>query len=134
MSGRSFFVQADGAEVHQVVCLGQQSNQNDTADAEPICDAVSRPAMGFVPIKNVEQQPVLALHRVQQDLTSCRPLSGDRTGPVTQSEKNSTGRNGREPKVNDRIAARPTTAVFWLSPTSTSGRLEALPRTGAAKR
>ena len=33
---------------------------NDAADAAAICEAVTRPSMRFVPIKNVEQQGVLA--------------------------------------------------------------------------
>jgi transposase len=39
------------------------SNKNDVADAEAICEAVTRPSMRFVPIKNIEQQAVLSLHR-----------------------------------------------------------------------
>jgi transposase len=45
-----------------------KTNKNDAADAEAICEAVDRPHMRFVPIKNVEQQAVLALHRVRQGL------------------------------------------------------------------
>ena len=45
-----------------------KTNKNDAADAEAICEAVTRPSMRFVPIKNVEQQAVLALHRVRQGL------------------------------------------------------------------
>ena len=33
-----------------------KSNKNDAADAEAICEAVTRPNMRFVPIKSVEQQ------------------------------------------------------------------------------
>ena len=33
-----------------------KTNKNDAADAEAICEAVARPNMRFVPIKNVEQQ------------------------------------------------------------------------------
>jgi transposase len=33
-----------------------KSNKTDAADAEAICEAVSRPSMRFVPLKNVEQQ------------------------------------------------------------------------------
>src|SRR5579859_7780885 len=40
-------------------------NKTDAADAEAICEAVSRPNMRFVPIKSVEQQSILALHRVR---------------------------------------------------------------------
>ena len=32
-----------------------KTNKNDAADAEAICEAVSRPSMRFVPIKSVEQ-------------------------------------------------------------------------------
>lgn len=43
-----------------------KSNKNDAADAEAIYEAVARPNMRFVPIKSVEQQAVLSLHRVRQ--------------------------------------------------------------------
>jgi len=49
-----------------------KSNKNDAADAEAICEAVSRPSMRFVPIKNVEQQSVLSLHRVRQGFVKAR--------------------------------------------------------------
>ena len=38
-------------------------NKNDAADAEAICEAVSRPSMRFVPVKTVEQQSALLMHR-----------------------------------------------------------------------
>lgn len=43
-----------------------KTNKNDMADAEAICEAVSRPNMHFVPIKNLEQQALIALHRARQ--------------------------------------------------------------------
>ena len=49
-----------------------KTNKNDAADAEAICEAVSRPNMRFVPVKNVEQQSVLALHRVRQGFVKAR--------------------------------------------------------------
>lgn len=49
-----------------------KTNKNDAADAEAICEAVSRPNMRFVPVKNVEQQAVLALHRVRQSFVKAR--------------------------------------------------------------
>ena len=49
-----------------------KSNKNDAADAEAICEAVSRPSMRFVPVKNVEQQAVLSLHRVRQGFVKAR--------------------------------------------------------------
>lgn len=49
-----------------------KTNKNDAADAEAICEAVTRPNMRFVPIKNIEQQSVLALHRVRQGFVKAR--------------------------------------------------------------
>jgi transposase len=49
-----------------------KTNKNDARDAEAICEAVSRPNMRFVPIKNVEQQALLAVHRVRQGFVSAR--------------------------------------------------------------
>ncbi|RQN33369.1 IS110 family RNA-guided transposase [Paraburkholderia tropica] len=49
-----------------------KSNKNDAADAEAICEAVGRPSMRFVPIKNIEQQSVLSLHRVRQGFVKAR--------------------------------------------------------------
>ena len=49
-----------------------KTNKNDAADAEAICEAVARPNMRFVPIKNTEQQAVLALHRVRQGYIKAR--------------------------------------------------------------
>ncbi|CAG9179549.1 hypothetical protein LMG23994_04196 [Cupriavidus pinatubonensis] len=49
-----------------------KTNKNDAADAEAICEAVARPNMRFVPLKNVEQQAVLALHRVRQGFVGAR--------------------------------------------------------------
>jgi len=49
-----------------------KSNKNDQADAEAICEAVARPNMRFVPIKSVEQQDVLSIHRIRSRLVRNR--------------------------------------------------------------
>lgn len=49
-----------------------KTNKNDAADAEAICEAVARPNMRFVAVKNVEQQAVLSLHRVRQGFVQAR--------------------------------------------------------------
>jgi transposase len=49
-----------------------KSQKNDAADAEAICEAVTRPSMRFVPIKSIEQQAILAVHRVRQGLVKLR--------------------------------------------------------------
>ena len=43
-----------------------KTHKTDATDAEAICEAVSRPNMRFVPIKSIEQQSALSLHRVRQ--------------------------------------------------------------------
>jgi transposase len=48
--------------------------KNDTADAEAICEAVTRPTMRFVPIKSAEQQSVLVLHRTRDLLIRQRTM------------------------------------------------------------
>ncbi|MFC5474608.1 IS110 family transposase [Paraherbaspirillum soli] len=49
-----------------------KANKNDAADAEAICEAVSRPNMRFVAIKTEEQQAILSLHRVRQSFVKAR--------------------------------------------------------------
>jgi transposase len=53
---------------HEVVLVAPQHvkayvrrNKNDAADAEAICEAISRPRTRFVPVKTVEQQAALML-------------------------------------------------------------------------
>ena len=54
-----------------------KSNKNDLVDAEGICEAVARPNMRFVPLKNVDQQAVLALHRARQGFVKARTAQGN---------------------------------------------------------
>jgi transposase len=49
-----------------------KSNKNDMRDAEAIAEAVTRPSMRFVPIKDVAQQDIQALHRVRERLVTAR--------------------------------------------------------------
>ena len=44
------------------------SGKNDANDAAAICEASSRPGMHFVPVKSVEQQSVLCVHRLREGL------------------------------------------------------------------
>jgi transposase len=49
-----------------------KTNKHDAADAEAICEAVTRPTMRFVPVKTAEQQAILALHRARQGYVKAR--------------------------------------------------------------
>lgn len=46
--------------------MSGRRGKNDAADAAAICEAVTRPQMRFVPIKDEHQQATLTLHRTRQ--------------------------------------------------------------------
>jgi len=51
------------------------TGKNDANDAAAICEAASRPHMRFVPVKSIEQQSLLCVHRLREgvkaDRTAC---------------------------------------------------------------
>lgn len=49
-----------------------KGNKTDRNDASAICEAAGRPGMRFVALKTVEQQQVLALHRLRQGAIKAR--------------------------------------------------------------
>ena len=53
-----------------------KTNKHDAADAEGCCEAVRRPTMRFVPVKDEMQQALLMLHRI------CDRLIAERTGTI----------------------------------------------------
>jgi transposase len=70
---------------HQVKLMAPQfvkpyvkSNKNDMRDAEAIAEAVTRPTMRFVPLTDVGQQDIQALHRVRERLI------GERTALINE--------------------------------------------------
>ncbi len=71
-------LQALGHEVRlmpaQYVKAYVKRQKNDAADAEAICEAVRRPSMRFVPVKGVEQQAALMLHRSRDLLVRQRTM------------------------------------------------------------
>jgi transposase len=46
--------------------MAGKSGKNDAADAQAICEAVRRPHMRFVPVKDESQQAMQCLHRIRQ--------------------------------------------------------------------
>jgi transposase len=48
--------------------------KSDALDAEAICEAVQRPTMRFVPIKTVERQAILMIHRARSLLVRQRTM------------------------------------------------------------
>src|SRR4030095_1372134 len=49
-----------------------KSHKNDPGDAEAICEAVTRPTMRCVPIKEVAQQDLQSLHRARERVVKAR--------------------------------------------------------------
>jgi transposase len=54
-----------GHEVRLMPAAYVKRGKNDAADAEAICEAVTRQTMRFVPVKSREQQAALSLHRAR---------------------------------------------------------------------
>lgn len=46
--------------------MSGKHGKNDAADAAAICEAATRPKMRFVPMKSVDQQAIVCVHRVRQ--------------------------------------------------------------------
>jgi transposase len=78
-AGAHYWARRLQAQGHTVKLMAPQfvkpyvkANKTDAADAETICEAVTRPSMRFVPIKNCDQQAVLSLHRARQGFVKTR--------------------------------------------------------------
>ena len=56
----------------------RQGGKNDGNDAEAICEAVGRPKTRFVPVKSVEQQAILSVHRARQGFVEERTATLNR--------------------------------------------------------
>ncbi len=54
-----------------------QTNKTDAADAQAIWEAVQRPKMRFVALKDEGQQSVLALHRMREQLVKLRTMQSN---------------------------------------------------------
>lgn len=58
--------------------LSGKRGKNDAADAAAICEAVARPNMRFVPVKSIEQQCELTVHRARQGFVAQRTATINR--------------------------------------------------------
>ena len=82
--GAHYWARKLQAQGHTVKLMAPQfvkpyvkANKTDAADAEAICEAVNRPTMRFVPIKNIEQQAILSVHRARQGFVRVRTAQGN---------------------------------------------------------
>ena len=100
-----------------------KANKSDARDAEAICEAVGRPSMRFVPVKTLEQQSVLSLHRARQGFVAARTAQANQIRGLlsefgiviakgySTDRGSSTGysRGGGERPVRDEPCAVPAT-------------------------
>jgi transposase len=58
--------------------MSGKRGKNDASDAAAICEAVTRPNMRFVPLKSIEQQSQLLVHRARQGFVQQRTATINR--------------------------------------------------------
>jgi transposase len=82
--GAHYWARVLGALGHEVKLLPPQyvkpyvkRGKNDAADAEALCEAMSRPTMRFVPVKSAEQQAALMLAGIRDRLIVRRTQLGN---------------------------------------------------------
>lgn len=78
-SGAHFWARRFREQGHEVKLIAPQfvkpyvkSNKNDRADAEAICEALTRPNMRFVSVKAITQHDLQSLHRIRERLVKGR--------------------------------------------------------------
>ncbi|CDH20682.1 transposase (fragment) [Xenorhabdus bovienii str. kraussei Quebec] len=78
-AGSHYWARILTAQGHNVKLMPPQfvkpyvkTNKNDMADAEAICEAVTRPNMRFVSIKTAEQQSLLSIYRARSGFVKAR--------------------------------------------------------------
>src|SRR3970040_2404704 len=83
-AGAHHWARALGAHGYRVKLMAPQfvkpyvkSKKTERNDAAAICEAMSRPSMRFVEVKNVEQQDIQAVHRGRSELCSQRTRQGN---------------------------------------------------------
>ena len=83
--------------------------KTDAADAEAVCEAVTRPTMRFVPIKTKEQQTALMLHRTRQLLVRQRAMLSN---AVRRHLARTRHRVGQWPQWNGRASQERLGLIF----------------------
>ena len=90
--------------------------KNDTADAEALCEAMSRPTMRFVPVKTAEQQAALMMVALRDRLIRNRTqLSNAIRGYAAEFGFTAARGMAHIDPLLDRIQADPDTCPSWLA-------------------
>jgi transposase len=96
--------------------------KNDAADAEALCEAMSRPTMRFVPVKTAEQQAALMLVSVRDRLIRNRTQLANAIRGYA-AEFGLTAAKGMATSVRCSSASRPMRACPpWLASCSPAGQ------------
>ena len=100
-------------------------DKHDVADAEAICEAVRRPSMRFVPIKAVEQQSALMMHRARDLLIRQRTM-------LVNALRGHLAEFGlvEAQGIQTRIAGLETQVLAWHKSNPVSQRLATIPGIG----
>ncbi len=93
--------------------MSGKQGKNDAADAAAICEAVTRPNMRFVPLKDEHQQAALCLHRTRQGFIEERTGTYNRVRGLL-SEFGIVLPQSPE-KLRSHIAARMDALPGWAS-------------------
>src|SRR5258708_7097678 len=103
-------------------------HKNDAADAEAICEAVTRPNMRFVPTKTAEQQSCLMLHRTRHLFIRQQTaiINSIRAHLAEFGIVAPVGRGGVE-QLLKVVADANDTRLPWHRSNETSKRLDAIP-------
>ena len=105
--------------------------KNDAADAEALCEAVTRPSMRFVPVKSKERQAACMLMTVRERLVSVKSQLSNAfrsyaaefgiVGPAGRQNVDGThqaGARGRQPAGNGAGSLPPSGARVCRGPSS----------------
>ena len=85
--------------------LSGKRGKNDAADAAAICEAVTRPNMRFVPIKSIEQQGQLMVHRARRGAhRRCYRIAHARVPCILQMPRQAAGAHGIQRALQHRLA------------------------------
>jgi transposase len=107
-----------------------RAGKNDTNDAEAICEAMGRPRMRYVPIKDAAQQAILIIHRVRKGVVGEQNRVANRLrgllaefGVVVNTGLDSLKRDWKKVR-QDKAEVVP--AMAWVELDALYARLEAL--------
>ena len=105
--------------------------KNDAADAEALCEAVTRPSMRFVPVKSKERQAACMLMTVRERLVSVKSQLSNAFRSYAAGLASSVPPVGRTSRHLSSGCSRMTTCRKWRGISSASRR-RSMPRSKRA--